>query len=160
MIRININAKILVSQWFRTLGCPPAVGPAKQSKILGPFRRGVSRFRRFAFRVSLSRFRYTQNLPWNIWKKAAYNEGDDFKFNSIEPHRNSPFEIYPNKCHFKKLKTCNKLPLCQQNCFDIAGPASIAFRSCYVLAIQTTLEGQDRRAIRSTQRVTSNHWVN
>ena len=41
----------MVSQRFRTLGCPPAVGPAKQSKILGPFRRGVSRFRRFAFRV-------------------------------------------------------------------------------------------------------------
>jgi hypothetical protein len=29
---------------------PPAVEPVKQSKILGPFRRGVSRFRRFAFR--------------------------------------------------------------------------------------------------------------
>ena len=41
----------MVSQRFRTLGCPPAVGPAKQSKILGPFRRGVSRFRRFAFQV-------------------------------------------------------------------------------------------------------------
>ena len=60
LIRINLNPKLLVSQRFRTLGCPPAVGPAKQSKILGPFRRGVSRFRCFAFRVSLSRFRYTQ----------------------------------------------------------------------------------------------------
>ncbi len=31
-------------------------------KILGPFRRGVSRFRSFAFRVSLSRFRPSRRL--------------------------------------------------------------------------------------------------
>ena len=48
----------MVSQRFRTLGCPPAVGPAKQSKILGPFRRGVSRFK---YRSDYSVFeRYVQ----------------------------------------------------------------------------------------------------
>ena len=61
----------MVSQRFRTLGCPPAVGPAKQSKILGPFRRGVSRFRRFAFRVSLSRFRYTQLTVCLAWHEQS-----------------------------------------------------------------------------------------
>ena len=52
-IRININAKILVSQWFRTLGCPRQLDPRNSPKFWDRFAEGfrvlgVSRFA-FAF---------------------------------------------------------------------------------------------------------------
>jgi hypothetical protein len=51
--------KNLASQWFRNLGCPRQLD---SRNILGPFRRGVSRFRRFAFRFRVL------DTPMNVSK--------------------------------------------------------------------------------------------
>ena len=79
---VNKKKTFVSHLWFRVLGGKHGttwcLNRETVRKILGPFRRGVSRFRRFAFRVSLSRFRYTLLLNRNLIPEgytSKYTEG-------------------------------------------------------------------------------------
>ena len=79
---VNKKKTFVSHLWFRVLGGKHGttwcLNRETVRKILGPFRRGVPRFRRFAFRVSLSRFRYTLLLNRNLIPEgytSKYTEG-------------------------------------------------------------------------------------